>query len=320
MAYNESRDRLGAHTLEYYQQYNSTIENGEARIPICICVDTSHSMKFIINQAEDFEYKRDSHGNIVTMNKDGVEVNIVVMKPGRHEIRRIDELRRVLSQMITRMHNDELLSRAAVMSIITFDKFAYCFREFSDVSKLSPNDPERIALGQDQTNMGQGLRMALDRLDQQVALGNDAGNDTYCPVLVFMSDGSPTDETEAERLREEVKRRSAKQTLKVIPIGIGINSHNDPRWRWLAEMTDSGRVYTMNTPEEFVDVFDEISDRLHRSSLMIAVDDYNNLDNPKEDKPDDNTPAAPDSSSTDYGLSADMKTILDLFNYGDEED
>ena len=33
----------GAHTADYYAQYESTITNGEARIPICICVDTSTS-------------------------------------------------------------------------------------------------------------------------------------------------------------------------------------------------------------------------------------------------------------------------------------
>ena len=49
MEYNDNKDTLGAHTLEYYDQYESTISNGEARIPICICVDTSSSMNFLIN-------------------------------------------------------------------------------------------------------------------------------------------------------------------------------------------------------------------------------------------------------------------------------
>ena len=41
------------YTADYYDQYESTISRGDARIPICFCVDTSSSMRIIINDRSD---------------------------------------------------------------------------------------------------------------------------------------------------------------------------------------------------------------------------------------------------------------------------
>lgn len=305
MEYNDNKDTLGAHTLEYYDQYESTISNGEARIPICICVDTSSSMNFLINDNSAVEVIEGTEKT-----EDGNRVRSVRAKYDWVKLTsRIDELKKVLGKMIVKMQSNDLLRRSAVICIVTFDKFANCFCEFSDISKVSPNSPRNISVGRDSTNMSKGLRMSLDRLDQQIALGHDAGNDSYRPVLIFMSDGSPTDGVDADKLRREVRRRADNNTIKVIPIGIGLGSYNDARLSWLKEMSPDGKVYRMNVESEFEEVFDAITTRIQRTSQVIAVDDIDtNIAHNSEE--DDNGSA----DSTRYGIQTPEDVISDFFN------
>lgn len=307
MAYNDTRDYNGAHTIEYYQQYESTIADGEARIPICVCVDTSESMSCLINPPSELIIEESSLRSV-----DG---NRVRTARARHDsiklTSRIDKLKDVLGEMIYKMRSSDLLQRAAVMSIVTFDKFPNCVCEFSNLSNISVNTTQNIKLGRDVTNLGRGLRMALDRLDRQVALGNDAGNDSYSPVLVVMTDGTPTDSAEAEKMVAEVHRRVLNHALKVIPIAIGVNRYDEARLSWLKRMTPDNRVYHMNSREEFDEMFAAITARINQTSRVIAVDDYD------MDPSDSNNAGDVDSQaseqSTQYGAEASDQIMRDFF-------
>lgn len=264
MVHNDNNYSSGAHSLEYFAQYDSSISNGEARMPICICIDTSRSMGFLINDDSELEYTGGKS------QVDGSTVSYVKPKYSWVKLtQRIDQLKKVLSKMIDNMLSNEIISRSAVICIVTFDQFARCFMEFSDVNRLTPAMPNSLNLGRDVTNMAKGIEMALERLDRQVDMNALAGNDSYVPLLIFMSDGMATDGEAAERARREVRRRSDEGTLNVLPIGIGSSVSK----QWLASMSHDNYCYQMERDNEFERVFSDILTRVQQTTAMIALDE-----------------------------------------------
>lgn len=273
----------GAYTAEYFDQYNNTINNGEARIPICICVDTSRSMHFLLNPPEQLIYKNQS--GVV----DGQEVTYVEVKAGYKEITKMSRLQEVLCNMFSNMKLDDVISRSAVICIITFNQFADCYVEFTDINKIDTYSPNRIQLGKDITNVSKGIRMSLERLDQQVSMNSNAGNDSYKPVLIFMSDGVPSDTIEAEQAKEQVRQRSEEGKLNVIPISIGAGSKGEC---WLKGLSRKSRVYRMNCLKDFEDVFTEIKERIHMTAAVVSTDEY---------EPDIDVSIPKDADNSNYG-------------------
>lgn len=283
-----------AHTAEYFAQYESTISNGEARIPICFCVDTSSSMNIVINDKSELREVRGT-----SRSRDG---NSVITVEPRYSwvtlVTRLEELQTVFSKMIAKMQSNDILSKSAVICIVTFDLFADCYAEFTDLGRVSPDTPKSIRIGQDRTNASKGLRMALERLDQQQLMNSNAGNESYKPVLVFMSDGQATDGKEAELARQEVRQRSEDGKLNVIPIGIGKGIDE----RWLRGLSRESKVYHMDTDRDFEEVFEEITKRIQWTTTVISVDeDENNMANEVQDN----------VASTQYGQ--DYESFLEAF-------
>ncbi len=252
------------YTAEYYDQYESTILSGNARIPICFCVDTSSSMRIIINDPSDCIVEEGT-----ARNDDGGQVVSVRPKPGVKLVTRMEELQNVLSNMLQKMRQDEILSGSAAVCIVTFDQYADCYVEFTDLDRVHPNCPYQICVNKAETNAAKGLEMALDRLKRQQEMNAGAGNDSYRPVLIFLSDGNPTDGKEAERLRQEIRRRSEDGELQVIPVGIGRGIDE----RWLMGLSGENTVYHMNTDREFEKVFSEITRKIRRTTMVMAADE-----------------------------------------------
>lgn len=258
-----------AYTREHFDQFDSTISNGEARIPICFCVDTSSSMTIVINDPSETEkvYGTDR-------SSDGNRVYTVKPKyPWVELVTRIQKLQKVFSTMLVKMKANDIISNAATVCIITFDLFADCFMEFTDISRVSSDRPAKLAIGKDRTNVAKGLRMALERLEHLEKMNSNAGNDSYRPVLVFMSDGLPTDDRDAEIMRDKVRQLSEDGKINVIPIGIG----NGIDERWLRSLSKGSRVYHMNTDKEFEEVFDIITQKIWTTTMVIAGDAENNM-------------------------------------------
>ena len=295
MAY-ENSNMGGAYTAEYYDQYNNTINNGEARIPICICVDTSRSMHFLLNPPEQLIYKNES-GMV-----DGQQVNYVEVKPGFKEITKLSRLQEVLCNMFTNMKLDDVISKSAVICIVTFNQFADCFVEFTDISKINTYSPNDIRLGKDMTNVSKGIKMSLERLDQQAAMNSNAGNDSYKPVLILMSDGEPTDSIEAEKAREQVRQRSDEGKINVIPISIGAGVRGE---NWLKSLSCKSRVYRMNCLKDFEDVFSEIKERMHMIASVVSTD---------EDEQDISVNIPKDVDNSIYGKDTSDDILNDFLN------
>lgn len=282
MAY-ENSNMGGAYTAEYYDQYNNTINNGEARIPLCICVDTSRSMHFLLNPPEQLIYKNES-GTV-----DGQHVNYVKIKPGFKEITKLSRLQEVLCNMFANMKLDDVISKSAVICIVTFNQFADCFMEFTDINKIDTYSPNSIQLGKDMTNVSKGIKMALERLERQVTMNSNAGNDSYKPVLIVMSDGEPTDFSESEMAREQVRQKSEEGKLNVIPISIGAGTRGE---NWLKSLSCKSRVYRMNCLKDYEDVFSEIKERLHMIASVVSID---------EDEQDTTSNIPKNADNSNYG-------------------
>lgn len=283
-----------AHTAEYFEQYESTINNGEARIPICFVIDTSSSMSIVINDKSETKQVRGTGRN-----EDGnYVVKVVPAYDGVTLVTRMEELQTVFSKMLSKMSSNDILSKSAEICIITFDLFADCYAEFTDLNRISPNSPSNIRIGRDCTNVSKGIRMALERLDRQQAMNSSAGNDFYKPVLILMSDGQATDGRDAELARQEVRQRSEDEKLNVIPIGIGRAIDE----KWLRGLSRDSRVYHMNTDREFEEVFEEITRHIRLTTMVISVDeDENNMANDVQD----------DVANTWYGQN--HESLLEAF-------
>ena len=296
-----------AYTSAHFSQYNSTITNGEARIPICFCIDTSKSMNFVTNP--DNELIRTSSAS---HSVDGVQ-NVVYVdpKPGYKLRHRIDEVRRVLDRMLDRMRLDSRIANAVTVCIVTFDRWADCLVEFSDVHAISRGAIEKLEVGEDITNASKGIDMALARIDQFRRMNSQAGNESYRPVLVFMSDGSVSGDPNANAARREVRERSETDRLNVIPIGIGRSADEG----WMRQMSKDAHVFHMEQQAEFDRVFSIITQRIERTAKALTLDE--GLAEESADAPE---PVRGDEVSTAYGAGSDDETLQFFLNYFDQED
>ncbi len=298
------RENNNAFTADYFAQYESTISNGEARIPICFCIDTSSSMNFITNKEGEYRIiKNTSHSEDGSTNV----VNVEPM-PGVTLHHRIEEVQRVLNHMLDRMRYDKRISNAAVVSIVTFDLFADCIVEFSEVSRISPHTIFGIQTHEDKTNASKGIEMALERLDQFQRVNNMAGNESYKPVLVFMSDGNVKDDKGAEMAGREVRERSDSGRLNVIPVAIGGTADV----AWMRRLSKDAHVFRMEHEEEFDRVFEIITRKIAKTAMVISVDEDLKLSG--EDGEGYNS--EPDETSTRYGTDtsdADFLSFLKSF-------
>lgn len=302
----QNKYRNEAYTSAHFSQYNSTITNGEARIPICFCIDTSKSMNFVTNPEHELDRTSSSSHSV-----DGVD-NVVYVKPkpGYTLRHRIDEVRRVLERMLDRMRLDSRIANAVTVCIVTFNRWADCAVDFSDVSAISYRDIDDITVGEDMTNASKGIDMSLSRIDQFRRMNSQAGNESYRPVLVFMSDGSVKDDPNANTARREVRQRSEDDRLNVIPIGIGHSVDEG----WLRQLSKDGHVFHMEHQAEFDRVFNIITQRIERTAKALTLDE-----GLAEDSLDAPEPVTADEVSTAYGAGRDDESLQFFMDFYTKE-
>ena len=165
--------------------YDDLIDNPTTRVPVCICLDTSHSM-------------------------------------GGAPIR---ELNAGLQAFYDAINQDEIAQFSADVSIITFgsrgDKQVNVIREFSTLVN-DTKAPTLTANGC--TPMGEAVNLALDMLEERKKMYKDNGVDYYQPWIVLMTDGAPygdKDPSSVERAQNRASKMVNNGKLVVFPIGIG---------------------------------------------------------------------------------------------------
>ncbi|AIN94656.1 VWA domain-containing protein [Treponema putidum] len=182
------------------------VDNPTARIPICLCLDTSDSM----NAVEGGSYIETGE----TIYKDGREWSVV---DGGET--RISALLDGIKCFFSSIRNDEIALYSAEICIVTFNDTAKCILDFENIERQ--NDILELEASGN-TAMGEGVNLALDLLELRKREYKDKGIDSYKPWLVLMTDGVPNgDENELNSAIERTSLMVNQGKLTVFPIAIG---------------------------------------------------------------------------------------------------
>lgn len=259
------------HSGEYYKQQRRMLLDGDPRAPICFCIDVSKSMS---------EWWIEEGGLARTTGKgfdDGHSVqyfNPKDIRRGYEHYVKIDRLNEVLSNLLRELKKDPSLNGKVAISIVTYSRFGKVDYDFLDCAYLDL-DACTCKVDYPETAMGDGLRTALSQIDEMARDLHHAGKDAYTPLLVFMTDGTPTDDPRSEFA--EVRRRVQDGELHIFPLGIGDGADMVR----LRDMFPVGQVpdgfstrYKMVRPRDYAEIFQEIKRHVvQRQSVMVSEGD-----------------------------------------------
>lgn len=256
------------HTSEYYTQHRQMLINGDPRAMICFCVDVSKSMSEWWIQEGGLRKTNgsgfDDGHNVQYFNPDDV-------LPGYEKYKKIDKLNEVLVSLLRDFKQDRDINNKVAVSIVTYSRFGMVAYDFLDCALLDP-EACRCKVEYPETAMGDGLRTSLSQIDEMENDLRNVGKDTYTPLLVFMTDGTPTDDPRSEF--NEVRTRVQKGELHIFPLGIGEGAD----MARLRDMFPVGQVpdgfssrYKMVRPRDYVEIFREIKRHVvERQSVMVS--------------------------------------------------
>ena len=220
---------------EYDQMYNERMRTSP-RIPICFCVDVSGSMDTSVGMFGS----------------------------------RISLLSKVMKNMLKAMQDDDsALASEAIISVIVYDRHAHRIQPFVDIRSIDPDRATQFH-AHGQTFMSEALNLALRVIDDKIQELQDNDNDSYVPMLVFMTDGEAFScGDDPTRQCSWVCDRVIKGELHVFPIGIS----READMRILRRLTPTKEVYQINTADQFVEVFDEIRKRAKKKIHKFISED-----------------------------------------------
>ena len=164
----------------------------------------------------------------------------------------------------------EINNKVAV-SIVTYSRFGRVQYDFLDCADLDVASCHCKA-DKPETSMGEGLRTSLMQIDEMQADMHSAGKDAYTPILIFMSDGSPTDDPRQEF--SQVRDRVEKGDLHVFPLGIGDGAD----MFYMRNLFPTGHCpegftnrYKMVKPRDYEEIFREIKTYVvQRQCVMVS--------------------------------------------------
>ena len=129
----------------------------------------------------------------------------------------------------------------------------------------------RCRVEKPETAMADGIRTALAQLDEMQNELRNVDNDFYTPILIFMTDGTPTDDPRVEFAR--VRERVEKGDLFVFPLGIGEGADMSR----LRDLFPMGNIpfnfserYKMIRPEDYEDIFKEIKNHVKQKQRVMV--------------------------------------------------
>ena len=150
------------------------ISNAATRLPICLCIDVSDSMNYVIDSSgttETGETGIDDEGNPYVVVSGGVT----------KKQKLIEGLISFKSQLM----KDVIARNSAEICVVAFSDNAVCLTDFCSADRFEV--PEFETGGS--TDMGSGVNLALDKLEERKKMYKEVGIDYYQPMLVILSDG-----------------------------------------------------------------------------------------------------------------------------------
>ncbi len=202
-------------------RFQDLVENPETRVPVCLCLDTSFSMR---------EAKGGVRTGRYTTNENGQRVEFVT-----GGISRLDLVMKGVGQFYDAIYKSEDARYSAEIAVVTFDNEA---QKISDFSRVEYDDrrvevPELKANGMS-TCLGAGVNQALDLLEERKKKYQDTGVDYYQPWLVIMTDGEDNgSRADLERAKKRIHKLVNEKKLCVYPFIIG----TDEGMRTLKELS-----------------------------------------------------------------------------------
>lgn len=190
-----------------YIRIQDLLDNPDAHVPVCLCLDTSGSMMTTVGGTPTGE----------TTVIDGKRYNVVTGGKTR-----LETLQKGIQLFYDAIYDDENARYAAEISIVTFDDTARVLTDFSRVeyNDVRENVPELST--KNLTSLGAGVNLALDCLEKRKQEYKDKGVDYYQPWLVIMTDGEDNgSKAELDKARVRIQKLVSEKKLSVFPFIIG---------------------------------------------------------------------------------------------------
>lgn len=250
--------------VNYLSKDADLVNNPATRVPICLCLDLSGSM----GEVEGGTYTQTGRTEII----DGKLYNIVEGGDTR-----IDELQKGIELFFQAIKEDDMAVDAAEVSIVGFSDDARCLLDFTHIEKQQI--PQLQAFGG--TAMGEGVNLALEKLEERKNLYKENGVQYFQPWLIIMSDGENNgSEAELQKAISKIKQMVSAKRLTVFAIGIG----KEADMNVLSELSPARRPMRLNGLK-FKEFFEWLSASVSRTSssqpgdkvTLPPVDDWGTL-------------------------------------------
>lgn len=224
--YSTDQDRV--FSLDEFKQFDRLNQNANSRIPIFFCIDVSGSMG---NRVGFFET-------------------------------RLSLLSKVMKKLLENMKKHPILSERAVIGIVTYNNKAVLQQSALDLGVLDINNATSFT-AENQTVFSLGLRRTIQAIDQYRDSIRRSDVDTFTPILVFMTDGQPVGDSDAEieLVYNEVWNRVQRNDLYVFPIGISSRA----AMSYVYALDPQHRAYQMINENDFEKVFSEIEELVNET-------------------------------------------------------
>lgn len=168
----------------------------------------------------DFIHNDDLVNNPATR----VAICLCLDSSGSMDGAKLNELNHGIKEFYTAVRNDRIALSSAELCIVTFGEDV---RAINDFTTLDNQEDCQISRAWGGTPMGEGVKLALQKLEERKQKYKAAGVEYYQPWLVIMGDGEPNYDSPVDEAASETCELEAKKKLSVFSIGIGDDADMD---------------------------------------------------------------------------------------------
>lgn len=188
--------------MDKYFGEDDLVINTSSRIPVCLCIDTSASMRRVI------EGTGRATGETVFV--DGREWSIV---EGGKTL--LDNMNEGIRAFYKAVNNHEQAKLSCELAVVAFDDSARVVEDFGSV--LSKQPPQIDQTG-DNTALGEGVSLALQLLEKRKKEYKKNGVDYYQPWLVIFTDGDASDNI--SEIQQKTRQMEEERKLTVFTFAL----------------------------------------------------------------------------------------------------
>lgn len=148
-----------------------------------------------------------------------VAICLCLDSSGSMDGKKLNELNRGIREFYTAIRNDPIALSAAEVCIVSFGDNVQALNDFTTLDHQ--DDYYQIHRACGGTPLGEGVKLALQKLDERKMQYKSAGVEYYQPWLVLMSDGAPNSNSPVKEAAKATTDLEKQKKLSVFSIGIG---------------------------------------------------------------------------------------------------